>query len=158
MLIFKCFGACAILFCGVLAGRCFAAFERKRLAQAEGFLALLREIRVRIECFSMPITQILSECDRSVLLACGTERTPKDLAALLSDVRLYLSEEICRLLTALSKKLGTGYREEQLRCIDYYVARLSPYCDTLRGELQKRERMALVLPIALCAALILLLW
>lgn len=158
MLIFKCLGACAILFCGVLAGMYFAAFERKKLAQAEGFLSLLRFTRVQIEYFSMPITEILSVCDRDVLLSCGTERVPKDLAALLSDVKLYLCEEMCGLLSTLSKRLGTGYREEQLRCIDYYIARLCPYCDTLRGELQKRERMALLLPLALCAALILLLW
>ena len=158
MLIFKCLGAFAILFCGALAGMCFAAFERKKLAQAEGFLSLLRFIRVQIECFSMPVGEILSACDRNVLLACGTERVPKDLAELLSQGKLYLSEEVCHLLTALSKRLGTGYREEQLRCIDYYIARLTPYCDTLRCELQKRERMALLLPLTFCAALILLLW
>ena len=158
MLIFKWLGVGTILFCGVLAGVCFAAFERKKLAQAEGFLSLLRFIRVQIECFSMPVTQILSECDRGVLLACGTERVPADLTGLLGDVRLYLPEEMCGLLAELSARLGAGYREEQLRCMDYYIARLSPYCDALRADLLKRERMALLLPLTLCAALILLLW
>lgn len=158
MLIFKLLGLLALVFCGGLSGVCFAAFERKKLLQAEGFLSLLRLIRAQIDCFSMPISQIFSECDKSVLEACGTDRVPKDLAALLRDVRLYLSEEMCGLLSDLSLRLGTGYREEQLRCIDYYVARLTPYCDTLRGDLPKRERMALLLPLALCVALVLLLW
>ena len=158
MLIFKWLGLLALLFCGGLAGVCFAAFERKKLAQAEGFLSLLRLFRAQIDCFSMPISQIFSECDKSVLLACGTERVPQDLSSLLLDVRLYLSEEMCGLLRDLSARLGTGYREEQLRCIDYYIARFTPYCDAMRGEVPKRERMALLLPLSLSVALVLLLW
>lgn len=158
MLIFKWLGLLALILCGGLAGVCFAAFERKKLLQAEGFLSLLRHLRAQIDCFSMPISQIFSGCDKGVLEACGTERVPKDLGSLLRDVKLYLSEEMCGLLKDLATRLGAGYREEQLRCIDYYIARLTPYCDTLRGDLPKRERMALLLPLALCVALVLLLW
>lgn len=154
---FKIFGAGVILACGIFAGILFAAYERRRVRQAEGFLSLLRLIRLQIDCFSMPVSRILTTCDRDVLDACGVNAPPGDFKTLLLEARLYLSEEICRLLTDFAARLGGSYREEQLRCCDYYIARLAPYCDALRTEQPKRERMALVLPPALSVALILLL-
>ena len=157
MLIFRWIGAVAIFACGVLIGTGLAAFERRRVAQAEGFLLLLRYIRLQIDCFSMPVARILSECDRDLLLACGVEHPPKDFKTLLGGTKLFLREDVCRLLEDFGACLGGSYREEQLRCCDYYLTRLCPYCDKLRAELQGRERMALFLPPALSVALILLL-
>ena len=154
---FKWLGVGVILCCGIFSGLFFAAFERRRLEQAEGFLSLLRLIRLQIDCFSMPVSRILSQCDKSVLSACGAAAPQSDFKALVRDTKLYLSEEMCRLLTDFAGRLGGSYREEQLRCCEYYLARLAPYCDTLRAELPKRERMALFLPPALSVALILLL-
>ena len=154
---FRWLGAGVIFACGVFAGLFFAAYERKRVLQAEGFLSLLRVIRMEIDCFSMPVSRILAECDKALLAACGVVGTPKDFKALLGGTRLYLSEEICRLLADFAARLGGSYREEQLRSCEYYLARLAPYCDTLRADLPRRERMALILPPALSVALILLL-
>lgn len=155
---FKWLGIGIIFCCGILAGLFFAAFERQRLTQAEGFLSLLRHIRLQIDCFCTPISRILAECDGEMLLACGTRERPEDLPTLLRGCRLYLSEEMCRLLGELGGRLGGSYKDEQLRCLDYYIARLVPYCDAQRADLRKRERMALFLPPALSVALILLLW
>ena len=154
---FRWLGVGVILCCGIFSGLFFAAFERRRLEQAEGFLSLLRLIRLQIDCFSAPVSRILAQCDKSVLAACGITTSKTDFKALLLDTKLYLSEEMCRLLTDFAGRLGGSYREEQLRCCEYYLARLAPYCDTLRAELPKHERMALFLPPALSVALILLL-
>ncbi|MBQ9802266.1 MAG: hypothetical protein IJW51_04270 [Clostridia bacterium] len=154
---FKWLGIGLILLCGIFAGVCFAAFERRRVAQAEGFLALLRLIRLQIDCFSMPVGHILAACDKEVLSACGATAVPADLGTMLATTRLYLSEDICRLLREFASRLGGSYREEELRCCDYYLARLAPYCDVLRADLARRERMALLLPPALSVAVILLL-
>lgn len=157
MLFFKWLGCAALFACGVFVGGCLSAFHRRRLAQAEGFLALLRLIRLQIDCFSMPVSRILSECDREILLSCGTTEVPRDFKGLLDSVRLYLPEEMCRLLEDFSARLGGSYREEALRSCEYYVARLTPCCDALRAELKSRERVAWFLPPALSVALILLL-
>ena len=150
-------GAGALLFLGVVLGLIFSGFEKRRLDQAEGFLALLRYTRLQIDCFSLPIGKILATVEEKTLLSCGAAGRPQDFEGLLSGTTLYLSEEICRLLFELSARLGGSYREEQLRCCDYYIARLSPYCDSLRADLPRREKMALFLPPALAVALILLL-
>ena len=150
-------GAGALLFLGVLLGLAFSGFEKRRLLQAEGFLSLLRYIRLQIDCFSLPLGKILATVEEKTLADCGAVGRPRDFEELLSGTSLYLSEEICRLLFELSARLGGSYREEQLRCCDYYIARLSPYCDSLRADLPRREKMALFLPPALAVAWILLL-
>ena len=69
-----------------------------------------------------------------------------------------MEREYAALLRDFAASLGTGYREEELRYCDYYLARLTPLAQRTRDELEKRMRLALVLPLALSAALILLLW
>ena len=83
---------------------------------------------------------------------------PADLGALLRSARLYLPEEMSELLFSLSGELGGTYRAEQVRCIDHYIARFTPLCEELKRELPKWEKLALVLPLSLSAALMLLLW
>lgn len=155
---FKPFGALLLLSCGVGVGVAFAAFERRRVRQGQGFLALLRHVRAQIDCFSIPLGRILANCDAKILADCGIEIADMaDFKALLTGTRLYLPEELCRLLADFGAQLGSSYREEQLRCCDYFIERLTPGVDLLRAELPKRERVALILPMAISAIMILLL-
>ena len=152
---FKWCGVVLLLACGVAVGVTAAAYERRRYRQAEGFLALLRHVRGQIECFSTPLRGIFANCDDGIWADCGAVQVPRDLAALLRDVQLLVPQEICRLLHSLAERLGTGYREEQLRCCDYFLERLIPLCDKMRAELPKRERIALFLPMAAAAIAVL---
>lgn len=155
---FKIFGVLLLLGCGMLSAALWVAFERRRCRQAQGFVALLRYVRMQVECFSLPVARILERCDGQILTDCGVEaELPGDLSALLTGARLYLPEEFCRLLADFSGQLGGCYRAEQLRCCDYYLERMIPLCDRMRGELPKRERMALTLPMAVTAILLLML-
>ena len=139
----KLLGACLLLGCGVFLG-----------LRAEGFLSLLRHIRAQIDCFSTPLQGIFANCDAGILADCGVEIAgPGDLDELLRGTRLYLPQECCRLLFELAGRLGGGYRADQLRCCDYYTERLSPICDRLRQDLPRREKMALILPVAGAAIL-----
>ena len=155
---FKVAGILLILAAGALAGLGLSAFERRRCRQANGFLALVRYIRLQIDYFSQPVPRILASCENSVLADCGVESDKlADLTALLRSTRLYLPEDMCRLLWEFGNRLGGSYREDQLRCCDYLLERFTPYCDRLRAELPKREKMMLLLPVSLAATLVLLL-
>ena len=143
MLIFKCIGCLLLLGAGTLVGIALLTLEKRRVTQGEGFLALVRFLRWQIDTLARPLPDILAACQSSVLAARGAE--------------LCLSEEICTLLYEFANGLGATYREEQLRACDYLLTRITPYCDTIRRELPKRERIALFLPIAATVALILLL-
>ena len=155
---FKPIGIVLLLLSGIGCGLALASFERRRCRQAEGFVALLRYIRLQIDCFSLPVGRILATCDGRILADCGVEAVElTDFATLLRSTRLYLPEECCRLLCDFGVQLGSSYRAEQLRCCDYFLERLTPCCDRLRAELPKRERMMLILPMAIAAILVLML-
>lgn len=154
---FKGLGALLLLLCGVFVGAAAAALERRRVAQAEGFLRLLGAIRVQIECFSLPLPRIFASCDQALWRDLGATLQPQSFSALLEGIRLYLAPDICLLLAEFGARLGNGYREEELRALDYYMARLAPYCERLRAELPQRLRLSWLLPLALAAALVLLL-
>lgn len=158
MLFTKGLGIALILASGVLAGVLLARFERAKCLQAEGFVDLVRNIRLQIECFGTPIAKILSSLDEKLFATLGAPRAPADLHALLDGTTLLVEREYAKLLRDFATSLGTGYREEELRYCDYYLARLVPLAQKSREELEKRTRLALVLPLALAAALVLLLW
>ena len=157
MLIVKGLGVAALLACGALAGIFWANFERAKCRQAEGFVDLIRNIRLQIDCFGTPIAGILASLDNGLYAALGVQCVPEDLATLLAQTLLLVDREYAQLLRDFAASLGTGYREEELRYCDYYLARLAPLAQKTREELEKRTRLALILPLALSAALILLL-
>ena len=157
MHIVKMLGIAALFFCGALTGIFWARFEHARCRQAEGFVDLIRNIRLQIDCFGTPIAGILASLDGGLYAALGAPCTVTDMEDLLSQTPLLVDREYAQLLLDFTACLGTGYREEELRYCEYYLARLAPLAQKMRDELQKRTRLALVLPLALSAALILLL-
>ena len=157
MLFTKGLGIVLLFACGGLAGVFLAQFERRRCLQAEGFVDLIRNVRLQIECFGTPISKILATLDDKLYTSLGAPRDCRDLDALLAGTLLLVEREYAGLLRDFAAALGTGYREEELRYCDYYLTRLTPLAQKARAELEKRMRLAFVLPLALSAALILLL-
>ncbi|MBO7342242.1 MAG: hypothetical protein J6U87_06130 [Clostridia bacterium] len=158
MLFPKWLGIGLLLCCGVLCGVFLAGFERAKCLQAEGFVDLIRNIRLQIDCFGTPVSKILASLDEKLYAALGAKRGAADLHAMLLSTLLLVDREFTKLLFDFAASLGTGYREEELRYCDYYLERLSPLSQKTREELEKRMRLALILPLALSGALILLLW
>ena len=154
---FKALGLLLLLACGVALGLLLASFHKKRCRQAEGFLALLRYIRLQIDCFSLPVERILATIDDELRADCRVPENAGDFPALLAGTHLLLPLEMQELLASFCRDLGTSYREDQLRCCDYYLSRLSPYCTRIREELPRRIKLSLLLPTALTAALLLML-
>ena len=157
MRFFKMAGMLLLFVCGLFASALLVRFEKKRARQAEGFLSLLRFIRMQIDCFSAPIGRILSKIDEKTRKDCELPENAPDFPRLLEGTSLFVPPEMQTLLEQFSKDLGKGYREDQLRTCDYYIAQLRLHCEKIRAELSKRIRLWLLLPPILTAALILLL-
>lgn len=134
-----------------------ARFEVLRARQSRGFAELVRHIRAQIERFGTPCPQILTDLDAVLRRNCGLPQHAGDLDALLADTPFLLPDEGASLLLAFAKELGRSYREEQLRCCDYYLAKLTPLCDSICKESERRVRLCFLLPIALSGALVLML-
>ena len=157
MLFTKGLGIALLFALAVGASALLARFERSKCLQAEGFVDLIRNVRLQIDCFGTPIAGILASLDDQFYAVLGTPCAPADLNALLAQTPLLVDREYAQLLWDFAACLGTGYREEELRYCDYYLARLAPLAQKTRDELQKRTRLAMILPLALSAALALLL-
>ena len=147
MLFFKWMGGFLLVFCGFLLGWMNVCYRRRQRRQAEGFLTILYRLRLQIDCFSTPIATVLEGLEDTLLSDCAVGARQADFSALLANAELCLSPDACRLLYEFGERLGGGRREEQLRCCDYYIARLTPYCDELRKDLARREKTAFLLPI-----------
>ena len=158
MLFTKGLGIALVFALAIGASALLARFERSKCLQAEGFVDLIRNVRLQIDCFGTPIERILASLDDKLYAALGAPRDPCDLGDLLDKTPLLVDREYAGLLRDFAAALGTGYREEELRYCDYYLARLAPLAQKIREELEKRIRLALILPSALAAALVLLLW
>ena len=153
----KALGILLLLACGVLGGIFLAAFERAKCRQAEGMLDLIRHIRLQIDCFSLPVSRILATLPTQISEMAAIPRAARDFGELLEGTSLLLPEEMCELLTSFGRDLGGSYREDQLRCCDYYITRFAPHCERMRTELSRRTKLALLLPLALALSLALLL-
>ena len=147
-----------MLFCSGAFATMSLKRERHSVRQLAGFVALLRYVKWQIDAFSTPIPQMLSQCEPRVLRDCGIKGAPLDFGEALACAELSLPPTAKRCLFEFSAQLGGSYREEQLRLCEHYVARLQTALDKAREELPKRERLALVLPLSLAAALLLLFW
>ena len=117
-------------------------------------------IKIKLEGFDELIEEIekaSGEADRAAKSALSASAQIMD-----SELRAQLNEATesglaQRMPHFQVKQNGGSYRAEQLRCCDYYLERIVPLCDRMTGELPKRERMALILPMAMAAILVLML-
>ena len=153
----KLIGLALLAACGVLGGVLLTRFERAKCLQTEAFVDLIRNVRLQIDCFSTPLGNILASLDDKLYAALGAPRAA-DLSTLLSQTVLLVDRDIAKYLWDFAAALGSGYREEELRYCDHYLALLTPLAQKARNELEKRIKLAFILPPSLSAALILLLW
>ncbi len=154
----KVFGAVLVLFSAVVWGVARIKEGRAQRARAEAFLLLLRHIRTQIDCFSMPVCEILKNADPTLLAACGATAPPADFGTLLGVGQEELSPEARAVLVAFARELGTTYRTEQLRLCDRHIGELEAVCAAARGEALRREKLFVLLPPALAGIVILLLF
>lgn len=158
MLFVKSAGALALFFCGALTGAMLCGFEKKRCRQANAFLLLIRHIRVQIECFNAPVERILHTLDPRVRAELCAPPEARDMPELLEKTPLFLPRELCLALREFAAALGTGYKEDEIRFCEYCAARIEPLVLKLNEELEKRVKLAVLLPLSLACVLILLLW
>ena len=158
MLIYKLLGSGFLLACGILYP-CLCARERRTaLVQIETLMELVGFIKRQIEYFRLPMREILARCDASVLRECGypADVSPKSFSAML-EASSFCDGECERIAHAFAEGFGRGYREEETRGCEYYLAQLQAYKETLSKKLPAQKKMNATLSICAALALVLLL-
>ena len=157
-MLIKLGGGLFLCLSGIVSAVSLCRYCRRRLDTLDGFISLIQYIKGQVECYAMPIGEIMASLPPEILHDCNCPAGASSLDELIEESRIYLDRDSLRLLTAFSVEFGSIFREEQTRRCDHYVARLRErrtfIADRISGEM--RSGSALCIGAALC--LLILLW
>lgn len=163
----KLAGSLLLLLAGGYLSLAITHFERRRLRVLDGYISLIYYIKGQIDCYALPLTDILERADPAILAACLGLETPSrlpepcasdSLSHLVEAGRLYLEPESERLLTNLSGELGTTFRAEQVNRCQHYIDALTQERRRLADTLPARLRATCTLCLCGAIAAAVLLW
>ena len=129
----------------------------QKLLQIEAFLRLLSFLHLQVECFSLPVGEILGRSDPQILLGCGWHRdkVPSSLSELLGGIRI-LDVQSQRILCELADSFGRGYREEEVRLCESAERQLRERAELLRRGIEGKKKTNLTLCVAGATAFVIL--
>ncbi len=157
MNLLKILGALLLILSGVGGGYMLNSTASVSLSQTDSFLSLLRYIKGRVDCFSLPISEIFSRCDKELFSLCGWkyDRSPKDIDDLLNncEIKDMATEKI---LLEFSSDFGMNYREEQIRRCEYYISLLEDRRERIAAELPTKKKLNSTLCIAAVLAVVII--
>ena len=164
-------GTAFLLLAGGYLSVFFNRMERKRLLVLDGYISLLRFIKGQIDCYAMPIEDILAIADPTLLSACMGEKSQEiclddkgymrvlpALPDMVRESRLYLEPESERLLNRFAAELGQTYRVEQVMRCEHYIQALGEERRKLSETAPLRVRMNSVLCLCCALGVAVLLW
>lgn len=154
----KFLGALLIFAVGVFAAFVSVQYEKKRLSVVDGWIDLILYIRSQIDCYLMPLDDILSGGDRALFEACMSPSNAADLPAILEASGIYLDGDGKRLIESFVREIGAGYREEQIKRCDFFISSLRTQRERIAAQLPLRTRLCATLCICIALATAILLW
>lgn len=160
MLYLKLIGAILLTAAGGYGAWLIGKRDSMRIDRVEAWIALLRLTKNRIDCFSLPVPEILARCEANLLRRLGwSEKTPPaDFRALVdSDASEGLTMEGRRIAHGFSEEIGKGYRQEQLRACDDSIGLFSAERDRLLSQLPKKRKRDITLCMAAALGTVILL-
>ena len=157
MLIFKIFGS---LLVGLGGGAvCYFLYKREHtaLVRAEAWESLASYIGGQVECFALPIGQILSGAEREIFTACGYvgEDTPADLKGLFggSTIEDGQTRDTAK---RFCFEFGRGYAEGQAARCRYYAEIFEERKKKISAELPARKKLYYTLCISASLAVLII--
>jgi hypothetical protein len=133
-------------------------YEDRRLRTLDGFISLLFYIKGQIDCYALPLTDILASLPVKIYSDCNTPEGAMTLDEMIENSRIYLEEESERLLEAFASEFGSTFRDEQMRRCDHYIAALGEQRRQLFADVDKRRRVGSAIWVCSSLCLLILLW
>ena len=161
MILYKIAGVCAILTSGLIVYIESQKYENKKLNQLDAYITLIDYIKNQVECFLLPIDEIICKCDILLLNRCGiTEgiEKVKTIEDIVAASELYIDQDALSLIDKFAKEYGRAYRAEQVRsCVFYKEELLKIYNNNKKSnDEQKKVRLAISLCVSFSIILILI--
>lgn len=158
MLAFKITGAVLLIASGIGIAIGASRFERKRLQVYDGLISLIFHVKGRIDCYAMPVEEIMRTMDKGILADCRCPGQISSIDQLLVHVQPYVTPETLRILQAFGAGLGGGFRDEQIKRCDYYIELLRTSRMQLEAELPARAKTNGMIWILCALGAVILLW
>ena len=153
-------GVILILGAGAASASLAIRFEKRKIAVLAGWADLIRYIRAQVDCYLLPLPQILARADKTLLEACFCKRPPPDpdLTAIYHSSQVYLDTEAKRLLASFVREFGYETREELLRRSDYYMGELCRLREKRLEEFAPRSRVIVAVCMGAAILISIILW
>ena len=139
-------GGILIMLCALLFGKGYSNFADRRIAEYEGFLALISHIETEISRSLSYGKELWSGFSNAELERCGMlqhlreGKTPYD-AFLLCEEALSLSDKTKVALKKFFSRFGYEYKDSELRRISEVKGDLVVELKSVREELEKNKRV-----------------
>lgn len=150
----KLVGSLLLALTGVALAVSISRFEQKKLRVLDSFISLIFHIKGQIDCFGLPLCDILRNRPSGLELPSDIE----NFGELLDHSRIYLDTESYRLLYSFYSEFGGLYREEQLKRCDYYIEALGEQRRGLFEDLPSRRKIGSALCICSVIGILIILW
>ena len=147
-----------IFMCGIEISRRLNEKISRDHQRIEKYILLLRYIRSQIDCFALPICDILERADKALLAGCGWEREepPSSVEDMLGEASV--EDEGARgILLEFCKDFGKSYLDEQIRRCDHFISLLDERRNALAKDLPRKKKLNSTLCISGAVAVIILL-
>ena len=151
-------GGCVLLALGAYGAFFTGSKEKKRLSVLDAWIELLYRVRNQIDCFSLPLPQILKTTDRVLLEKLGQENECVDTKSLMDASFPFLDNDSQKILEDWAREIGTTYREEQVKRSDHYLRALEAHRNSLKERLPMRIKMLTTLHLCASLGAVILLW
>ena len=149
MIYFKVIGAIFVAISGVMLTVTLNRRTLTVLRQTEGWEQLLGQIKTEVECFSLPISDILARTDTSLLRLCGYTGAdaPRGLLELVENTA-FADAEVSRIARRFASEFGRCYKGEQVERCAYFTSLMSGRRQSIAAELPSKRKLNATLCIA----------
>ncbi len=139
---YKLIGAVLIALSGGLTAYRLNRKASDAFHRAAALCRFLGYVKNEIECFALPISQILSRADRELLDRCGYvgKNAPQSLFELCQNIR-WADGETKILMERFCSEFGRCYKDEQVQRCAYFLSGLEERKRTLERELPSRKKL-----------------
>ena len=160
MIFVKVIGASIITITALFSYSNIIKFQKKRIKQMNAFIDLIDYIKNQVECFLLPLDQILRTCDKNLLNNCGfnlKHSNYKNMKELIASANFYCEEEVIELLNQFADTFGKVYLSEQIRSCEYFKNELIKIRNKNQEKDTKNQKIQLAVFLSASFSIIILL-
>lgn len=131
---------------------------RQRLSVLSAWIRLLNTLRLQIDCFSIPVNDILKTADRELLAVLGYTAEGATLAGLYQSSCSALDRDAQRVICELIDAMGCSRRADEIKRLDTCISALEEQHKRLTKALPQKIKTYATLYASASLGIAILLW